>query len=579
MATDPLIGQHLDEYRLLSLLGQGGMARVYLGLDVRLKRYVSIKVIDPPFRADPSYVHRFEREAQAVAQLEHPHVVRLYRYGEARGLLYMAMQYVEGADLDSMLASTRQNGEFLLPHDASRIVHELCQALDYAHGRGVIHRDVKPSNIILDREGHAFLTDFGLALWAEPETRDEVFGTPHFMAPEQITAGGSVTPKTDLYAVGVILYQIFTGELPFDAQNPMDVAWMQVNQQPRGPRAVRPAISPAVEAVILKAMAKNPADRYPGGEALASALERALTAVPAGALAPAAALPTPSIPDRVTIELGRNPPLPPAETIFAGEAVLPPRTAPPPRRPLPAAARPLTATPEPRPPTGAATASGGQPRGSWRGLAGCLVLLLVVAGLTALAFWVAGRGIELVSGSTWPWQSGTTRTTDVPAPTAEPSAVLPPTATQVPAPEPTTVPTLEPTVEPTPEPTATPAPPLPPPRQAYQLQIFSEPDQNLVLVNRSAGPFPVMPLRLGDGEAAIGGPEWNLDSLPAGGCVLLISRGGKIAAPRGLCGDIRQHAIRDVDAFWNQAYNVYYNDRQVATCTQSECTFEITISP
>ncbi|MEJ2560140.1 MAG: serine/threonine-protein kinase [Anaerolineae bacterium] len=162
-ATDDLLGKQLDEYHLDALLGQGGMARVYRGLDVHLKRWAAIKVIDARFRADSEYMKRFEREAQAIAQLEHPHIVRLYRYGEANGLLYMAMQYIEGADLDTVLATYREDGELIPPEDASRIAREVCLALDYAHSKGVVHRDVKPSNIMLDKEGNTILTDFGLA--------------------------------------------------------------------------------------------------------------------------------------------------------------------------------------------------------------------------------------------------------------------------------------------------------------------------------------------------------------------------------------------------------------------------------
>ena len=181
---DDLIGQQLDEYRLLALLGRGGMARVYLGLDVGLKRYVSIKVIDPPFRSDPGYVQRFEREAQAVARLEHPRIVRLYRYGQAGDMLYMAMQDVEGADLESLLSNYRQNDQFILPTEAQRIVGEVCHALDYAHARGVVHRDDKPGNILVDSQGPAYLTDFGLAPFAEPPEGEEPFGTHQHMAPE-----------------------------------------------------------------------------------------------------------------------------------------------------------------------------------------------------------------------------------------------------------------------------------------------------------------------------------------------------------------------------------------------------------
>jgi len=204
-SPDNLIGRQVDEYRLEALLGQGGMASVYRGLDVRLNRKVAIKVIDTPFRADADHIRRFEREAQAIAQLEHPHIVRLYRYGQAGSLLYMAMQYVEGQNLQSMLAAYRK-GRQLMPADkVRRIIREICAALDYAHSKGVIHRDVKPSNIMLDKEGNAILTDFGLALLTEVGTRGEILGSPHYIAPEQAISSANVVPQSDLYAVGVIL--------------------------------------------------------------------------------------------------------------------------------------------------------------------------------------------------------------------------------------------------------------------------------------------------------------------------------------------------------------------------------------
>jgi serine/threonine protein kinase len=320
MTDDSLLGRQLDEYRLEALLGQGGMARVYRGLDTRLKRYVAIKVIDTPFRADSDYEMRFEREAQAIAQLEHPHIVRLYRYGEADGLLYMAMQYIEGADLGFVLASYRADGEFIGSDDARRIIREVCLALDYAHSRGVIHRDVKPSNIVLDKQGRAILTDFGLALLTEIGTRGQILGSPHYIAPEQAISSAKAVPQTDLYSVGVILYEMFTGQLPFDAEEPMDVALLQISETPRPPRELRPAISPELEIVILKCLAKEPAKRYPNGTALAEALDQALGAKPAKAVPPTT--PSLTIPQRVALELIDHP-LPPVPATIA-EAPPPP---------------------------------------------------------------------------------------------------------------------------------------------------------------------------------------------------------------------------------------------------------------
>ncbi len=211
MNNDRLMGQQLDEYRLEALLGRGGMARVYRGLDIRLGRYAAIKVIDIPLQTTSEYMVRFEREAQAIAKLEHPHIVRLYHSGEAQGLLYMAMQYIEGADLGSVLQTYRDDDEFIEPEETSRIIRQVCQALDYAHAQGVIHRDIKPSNILLDKQGQVYLTDFGLALLTEIGTRGEIVGSPHYNAPEQAISSAKVVPQSDLYSVGIILYEMFTG--------------------------------------------------------------------------------------------------------------------------------------------------------------------------------------------------------------------------------------------------------------------------------------------------------------------------------------------------------------------------------
>ncbi len=316
MPRDSLIGQQLDEYRLEALLGQGGMARVYRALDVRLKRWVAIKVIDTPFRTDADYIKRFEREAQAIAQLEHPHIVRLYRYGEANGLLYMAMQYLEGAPLNELLATYRSESGFIEPTAASRIVREVCLALDYAHRRGVIHRDVKPANIILNQQGQAILADFGLALLTQVGTQGEIFGTPHYMAPEQAMSSASAVAQSDLYAVGVILYEMFTGVLPFDAAQPLDIAMQHMTKPPRSPRQIRPELSRKLEAVILKSLAKDPTGRYATGRALSNALDKALEVTPVKTAVPVVGH---SLPERVAMSLAKRP-LPPLPAAVAKPA-------------------------------------------------------------------------------------------------------------------------------------------------------------------------------------------------------------------------------------------------------------------
>ncbi|MCK6624047.1 MAG: protein kinase [Anaerolineae bacterium] len=273
--TDNLLSQQLDEYRLEALLGHGGMARVYRGFDTRLKRRAAIKVIDTPFQTDPAYTARFEREAQAIAQLKHPHVVGVYRYGEANGLLYIAMEYIEGDDLETVLAKYHDDEQFMPPAEMSQIIRPVCLALDYVHSQGVIHRDIKPSNIMLNSQGQPILTDFGLVL-LDYQTRGEIFGTPHYIAPEQVVSSAGAVPQSDLYSLGVILYEIFTGKLPFEADHPYDIAMLHLTEPPPPPRQHRPDLSPELEAVILKALAKEPGDRYPNGAALADALEQAL---------------------------------------------------------------------------------------------------------------------------------------------------------------------------------------------------------------------------------------------------------------------------------------------------------------
>ncbi|HMQ54272.1 MAG TPA: serine/threonine-protein kinase, partial [Anaerolineae bacterium] len=312
MAKDALIGQQFDEYRLDKLLGHGGMARVYRGFDVRLKRWVAIKVIDTPFQAHSEYIKRFEREAQAIAQLEHPNIVSIYRYGEVDTVLYIAMRFIEGSPLDALLRVYRADQDFIPFAEAEQLIQQICRALDYAHSRGVIHRDIKPANILIDREGNAVLSDFGLALLTSEGTRGEIFGTPHYIAPEQAMSSADVVPQSDLYAVGVIMYEMFTGQVPFTAQDPLDVALLHMTEPPPPPRAIRPELSPALEAVILKALAKKPAERYPNGRTLGQALRQALR-LQRDATTQLAA-PRLSMLERVALDLANRPlPPPPAE--------------------------------------------------------------------------------------------------------------------------------------------------------------------------------------------------------------------------------------------------------------------------
>ena len=316
---DPLIGQQLDEYRLDELLGRGGMARVYAATDIHLGRKVAIKVIDAPYRADVEYGDRFRREARAIAQLEHPHVVRLYRYGEVDELFYIAMQYVEGSDLADLIHEAKQKGALLPLEQVHNVIAQVCQALDYVHSKGVIHRDIKPSNILINQEGNAILTDFGLAMLTTTQTQGQVFGSPHYIAPEQAISSASAVPQSDLYGVGVMLYELVTGKLPFEADNALSIALMHASEAPRPPRQIQPSLSPALESVILRALAKEPHKRFASGAALMEAFDHALaepmdiTAV--GALTEGKR-PLPPLPAAVVMEEPQvaAPPILPAKT-------------------------------------------------------------------------------------------------------------------------------------------------------------------------------------------------------------------------------------------------------------------------
>ncbi len=391
MNTDSVLGRQLDEYQLQALLGRGGMARVYRAVDVRLRRYAAVKVIETKFRADAAYVQRFESEAQAIARLDHPHIVQIYRFGEAAGCLYIAMQYIAGADLGVLLAGYRNSGEWVSPDEARRLVREVGGALDYAHSQGVIHRDIKPSNIMLDEHGRVIVTDFGLALLPELEGA-EVFGSPHYMSPEQVVASNQVVPQSDLYSLGVIVYEMFTGRLPFLAPEPADVAAMHLHDAPPPPRQVRPALTPAVEAVILKALARDPGQRFASGQALADALDTALADEAPPTLSRL------SIPDRVKWQAAQTslPPLVPPDASAAE----------PPTAPLPPVVR-------------------AAPRRRW----GLWAIALALAAVLLCGTWLTSWGLSQLA--TRGMATGTLAPTGVPAgtfatPTPLPSATAPP---------------------------------------------------------------------------------------------------------------------------------------------------------
>jgi serine/threonine protein kinase len=277
--SDSLIGKQLGDYQIRDLLGRGGMARVYTGYDARLDRLAAVKVINSDFSpADQAeYFERFQREARAIARLNHPNIVGVYQFGQYEESYYMAMVFVEGRDLRQILREYSDRRELIPVKDVLNVVRGIGSALDYAHSRGVIHRDIKPSNIMLTREGNrAILTDFGLALSTSEGTRGETFGSAHYIAPEQAISSAKAVPQSDLYSLGICLYEMLTGQVPFDDPSAMTVALKHLQDPPPAPRSLNSKLSSAIEYVLLKSIDKDPARRYPSGAELIRALEGAL---------------------------------------------------------------------------------------------------------------------------------------------------------------------------------------------------------------------------------------------------------------------------------------------------------------
>ena len=276
ITDDPLIGRQLANFRIERVIGRGGMAQVYYGRDVKLQRPVAIKVIDVRYRGNPAYAKRFVREAQAVATWRHENIVQIYYADDEDELYYFVMEYIDGLDLGKWMSRYVAEGRLMPRTDVLRIGRAIASALDYAHRKGVIHRDVKPSNVILAGDSRVVLTDFGLAMDVHQGSLGEVFGTAHYTAPEQARRSADAVPQSDLYSLGVILYEMLTGVVPFDDPSPTSVALQHMTLPPPPPRRFNPDLNEATEAVLLKALSKSPGDRYPTGGELMNALESAL---------------------------------------------------------------------------------------------------------------------------------------------------------------------------------------------------------------------------------------------------------------------------------------------------------------
>lgn len=307
-----LEGQRLGRYQVLEPLGRGGMARVYRAYHPQLDRYVAIKVLRPDLVDDDEFLARFQREARAVAALRHPHIIQVFDFDVQDGTSFMVMELLEGDTLRARLNDYRLRGEPMPRGEVLRVLLDVLDGLGYAHEAGMIHRDIKPANIMLTRRGETVLTDFGIAqiIGATRHTAaGALMGTLNYVAPEQGLEGRS-DPRSDLYSVGIVAYEMLTQRIPFDADTPLAILMKHLNDPLPLPRQVDPTIPESLERVLLKTLAKNPDDRYQSAAELAQALRQAAAA--AGI----------EIPERISLPLSFTTAADPSEpvAVFSGTA-------------------------------------------------------------------------------------------------------------------------------------------------------------------------------------------------------------------------------------------------------------------
>jgi predicted Ser/Thr protein kinase len=261
----------LGRYRLEKRLASGGMGTVYAAIDERLSRKVAVKLLKGQLADDPRFVERFRREARAVAALSHPNIAGIFDYGDDGGKHFIVMEYIEGRDLARIIREENS----LAPERAARIGAQICAALGHAHGLEIVHRDIKPGNVIVGPGDHVKVTDFGIARAAGESTltaTGSMLGTAQYLSPEQ-ASGGRVGPPSDIYSAGIVLYEMLTGSVPFTGESAVSVAMRHVSDDIPAPSSIKPDVSPELDGIVAKATAKDPDDRWSSAVAMADALK------------------------------------------------------------------------------------------------------------------------------------------------------------------------------------------------------------------------------------------------------------------------------------------------------------------
>ena len=299
---EDLTGKQLGQYKIVAPLGEGGMAAVYKAYQQSMDRFVALKILPRHFAADPEFVGRFEQEAKVIARLQHVHILPVHDYGTAEGYTYIVMPFVETGTLGDLL-----QGKPLPLDQILKIITQLSRALQHAHARGLVHRDVKPSNILIDEDGNSLLTDFGIAKMVEGTIQftqtGAILGTPAYMSPEQIM-GQKLDGRSDIYSLGIILYEMATGRAPYRAETPPAIFVKHLHDPLPLPSKFNQDLPESLERVILKALAKNPDDRYSTANELAAAIERASreVAIDKTVVGPVVPAPSPTIVEEPSIQ-------------------------------------------------------------------------------------------------------------------------------------------------------------------------------------------------------------------------------------------------------------------------------------